>query len=262
MKNIRSFNDFVNEAYNIDEMASYAGRAWEGKLENLDNLFSWMYRKGILGSYDKERKDEIFREYYRFYNDGDTPKGIEKERGESTEDALERTLDDFMKEILANYAGKYDRRKFRFDQLLGELYSLQRNIKFEVPEGQDDMGRTENFSYDVNAFLYFYKKLGKVNPDFDKLVIGLEKAFKKFSDTANKQIKAKLKENPELDTWGGLSTNKIFAVKKQDMEKADIWTSANQKDYDTIVTTMNKLYDILSNVIEATNKAKATLGEK
>jgi hypothetical protein len=246
----------------INEMASYAGRAWEGKLENLDNLFSWMYRKGILSSYDKERKDEIFREYYRYYNDGDTPKGIEKERGESTEDALERTLDDFMKEILANYAGKYDRRKFRFDQLLGELYGLQSNIKFKVPEGQDDMGREENFSYDVNAFLYFYKKLGKVNPEFDKLVVGLEKSFKKFSDTANKQIEAKLKENPELDTWGGLSTNKIFAVKKQKMEEAGIFTPQNQKDYDTIVTTMDKLYVILTNVIEATNKAKATLGEK
>jgi hypothetical protein len=246
----------------INEMASYAGRAWEGKLENLDNLFSWMYRKGILSSYDKERKDEIFREYYRFYNDGDTPKGIEIERGESTEDALERTLDDFMKEILANYAGKYDRRKFRFDQLLSELYSLQRNIKFEVPEGQDDMGRVENFSYDVNAFLYFYKKLGKVNPEFDKLVVGLEKSFKKFSDTANKQIEAKLKENPDLGGWGGLSTNKIFGVKKKDMEKAEIWTSQNQKDYDNIVTTMNKLYDILGNVIEATNKAKAALEEK
>ena len=262
MKNIRSFDDFVNESYNIDEMASYAGRAWEGKLENLDNLFSWMYSKGILASYDKERKDEIFREYYRYYNDGDTPKGIEKERGESTEDALERTLDDFMKEILANYAGKYDRRKFRFDQLLGELYGLQSNIKFKVPEGQDDMGREENFSYDVHAFLYFYKKLGKVNPEFDKLVVGLEKSFKKFSDTANKQIEAKLKKDSDLGGWGGLSTNKIFGVKKKDMEKADIWTPKNQKEYDTIVTTMDKLYVILTNVIEATNKAKATLGEK
>ncbi len=246
----------------LNEMASYAGRAWEGKLENLDNLFSWMYKHGILSSYDKQRKDDIFRKYYRFYNDGDTPEGIERESGEKIEDALERTLDDFMKEILANYAGKYDRRKFRFDQLLSELYSLQRNIKFVAPEGQDDMGRGEKFSYDVHSFLYFYKKLGKVNPEFDKLVANLEKLFKKFSDTANKQIEAKLKENPDLGGWGGLSTSKIFGVKKQDMEKADIWTAANQKDYDAIVSNMNKLYDILGNVIEATNKAKAALGEK
>ena len=91
----------------------------------------------------------------------------------------------------------------------------------------------------------------------------LEKLFKKFSATADKQIEAKLKTNPELGDWNGyLSTNKIFGVKKQDMEKAEIWTAANQKDYDAIVSNMNRLHEIISDVIEATNKAKAALGEK
>jgi len=269
MKNLKTFEQFINENYNIDEMASFPGRAWSGNLENLDSLFSWMYDKGILNKTDKAKKDSIFRQYYRYYNDGDFPRGLAKAKGvvqydskEKIEKALEEYVEDFMKMILAKYAGKYDRRTFRFDSLLSNLYSLQQNIKFEIPEGGVDDGRVENFSYDVNAFLYFYKKIGSVTEEFDKLVVDLEKLFKKFSATADKQIEAKLKENPDLGGWGGLSTNKIFGVKKKDMEKAEIWTATNQKDYDAIVSNMNRLHEIISDVIEATNKAKAALGEK
>jgi len=257
-----------NMVHVMNEMASFAGRAWSGKIENLDNLFSWMYDKDILNKGEKAKKDSIFHQYYRYYNDGDFPRGLSKAKDISRYDseekigkALEEYIEDFMKEILGKYAGKYDRRKFHFDQLLSQLYTLQRNIKFKVPEGQDDNGRTESFSYDVHSFLYFYKKLGKVDPEFDKLVIDLERAFKSFSDTANKQIEAKLKKDPDLGGWGGLSTNKIFAVKKLDMEKAGIWTAKNQKDYDVIVSNMNRLHEIISDVIEATNKAKIALNE-
>jgi len=45
------------------------------------------------------------------------------------------------------------------------------------------------------------------------------------------------------------------------MEKAGIWTAKNQKDYDVIVSNMNRLHEIISDVIEATNKAKIALNE-
>lgn len=266
MKNLKSFEQFINENYNIDEMASFAGRAWSGKLENLDSLFSWMYDKGILNKTDKAKKDSIFRQYYRYYNDGDFPSGLVKAKDikrwdtkEDIEKGLEEYIEDFMKSILAKYAGKYDRRDFHFDKLLGQLYQLQRSLVND--DVNQDEWRKGDHDNDINSFMYFYKKLGKVDhPEFDKLVNDLEKAYNKFTTTADKQIEAKLKENPDLGGWGGLSTNKIVGVKKKDMQKAEIWTDANQKYFDTMDKITKRLYIILGDVIEATNKAKATIG--
>ena len=136
MQKVKKFRQFINEA-------SFSGRAWQGKLENLDNLFSWLYSQNILSRDEQDEKDELFRAYYRFYNDGDTPTNIEIESDESEEQALERSLDDFMKKVLSKYAGKYDRRKFHYDQLLSQLYTIKRNLV-----GNDN----EIFDNNINSF--------------------------------------------------------------------------------------------------------------
>ena len=48
-------------------------RAWNNKLKSIDDLMSWMYDKDILNKGEKSDKDRIFRQYYRYYNDGDFP---------------------------------------------------------------------------------------------------------------------------------------------------------------------------------------------
>jgi len=177
------------------------------------------------------------------------------------EKALEEYVEDFMKEILAKYAGKYDRRTFRFDKLLGQLYGLQNNLKNEVVN--QDEWRKGDHDYNVHSFMYFYKKLGKVDhPEFDSLVTKLENAYNAFDQNTDKKIEAKLKENPELGGWGGLSTSLILGVKVKKMMEAGIWDDKNQKEFEAIQKVGDRLYDILGDVIEATNKAKAAIGEK
>ena len=98
MKHIHTFESFLNEA-------SYSGRAWSGKLSNIDNLLSWMYDKGILNKSEQGEKDRKFREYYRWYNDGDRPSGLTGSDAD-IESYLERSIDDFIKKVLTKYAGK------------------------------------------------------------------------------------------------------------------------------------------------------------
>lgn len=265
-KNIRSFDQFINESYNLDEMASFAGRAWSGKLSNLDDLFSWMYDKGILNKTDKAMKDSIFRQYYRYYNDGDFPKGLIKSKDiqrwdspEKIEKGLEEYVEDFMKSILAKYAGKYDRRDFHFDKLLAGLYQLQSQLVNDTVN--QDEWRKGDHDNDISSFLYFYKRTGKVDhPEFDKLVADLEKAWKKWEAGANKGIEDYRKANPDIPSYEGPSTNKIVGVKVKDMKNAEIWTDANQKDYDAMDKIAKRLHEILGDVIEATNKAKIAIG--
>lgn len=248
MKHIHTFESFLNEA-------SFAGRAWSGKLKNIDDLLSWMYDKGVLTKTEQAEKDRVFREYYRYYNDGDIPRGLNGMSDAKVEEYLERKVEDFIKTVLSKYAGKYDRNAFHFDKLLSQYYTIQGNLK-----GSESMGRDKVFDYDINSFVYFYDKLGKVEPEFDKLVVDLKKQFQDFSKDADKAIDDYLKANPEKGGWNGPSTNKIFNAKIEDMKIAGILTPAIEKKAEAIRATCDKLYVILANVIEATIKAKTQLG--
>jgi hypothetical protein len=248
MKHIHTFESFLNEA-------SFAGRAWSGKIKNIDDLLSWMYDKGVLTKAEQATKDSKFREYYRWYNDGDTPRGLNGMSDAKIEEYLERSIEDFIKTVLSKYAGKYDRRSFQFDKLLSEYYTIQGNLK-----GSESMGRDKVFDYDINSFIYFYDKLGKVEPEFDKLVVDLKKQFEDFSKDADKAIEDYRKANPDIKSYEGPSTNKIFNAKIEDMKNADILTPAIEKKAEAIRKTCDTLYVILGNVIEATTKAKTELG--
>ena len=93
-------------------------RCWGNGLKRLDGLMSYMYDREILGKVDRYYKDTKFYRYYRYYNDGDFPrglKGIRKYASSDTEvaEALERDVTDFMKRVLKKYKGKINRKDFR-----------------------------------------------------------------------------------------------------------------------------------------------------
>ena len=96
-------------------MASHVMRAWNGKLKNIDTLLIWMYNKDILNKGEKAKKDSIFYRYYRYYNDGDKPRGMKWELKEKIEEYIEVGAEDFSRKMLKKYAGKYSRKQFRID---------------------------------------------------------------------------------------------------------------------------------------------------
>lgn len=91
---------------------------WQGKYKNLDKLMWHMYDQGILTATEKKEKDVRFRRYYRYFNDGDFPRGLKTANGNPVYDGtpkkqVEQALDDdlrrFIKRILTKKQGKYNR---------------------------------------------------------------------------------------------------------------------------------------------------------
>lgn len=91
---------------------NYVGRAWNGRLSTIDALMAWMYNKDIFSETEKKTKDILFRKYYRYYNDGDTPRGYAHASVMRTETYLEDELCMFIRTVLKKYQGKYSRRAF------------------------------------------------------------------------------------------------------------------------------------------------------
>ena len=252
MKNIKDFASFIyeNEVNETLHEASHAGRAWAGKIKNIDNLLSWMYDKDLLTRSEKKEKDRKFIEYYRYYNDGDFPAGL-KSRGirpsmkeEYIEKALEEYIEEFIKKILAKYAGKYDRKDFRIDTILSDLYTLKSVIE-------------RNDAYGV---LNYWSKKVKVNDsEFEKLLVDLEKIHSKVKNDINKVISSSdfyaNKKSYEIPR-----DNYTVVYQKERLEEDGLWNSDLQKEYDKMVEVMKKMSDIIENVIEAARMLKSEIG--
>lgn len=112
-------------------------RAWNGKLPNIDRYISWLSSKGFLTKSETQRKDVLYRQYYRWYNDGDLPSSL-RSKGFSKPDMpskyrtvdsmhysgeyqLELLVDEFTRKILNKYLTKYGRKAYRNDMKLGFL---------------------------------------------------------------------------------------------------------------------------------------------
>jgi hypothetical protein len=253
---VKLFEEFVNEA-------SFSGRAWSGKIKNLDNLFAWLYDKGIMNKGEQAKKDSIFRQYYRWYNDGDFPrglasKGISKYQGDDKiERALEDEVENFMKVILNKYTGKYDRREFHLDTLLNDLHTLE-NITAGYK--QEDGVRGEP---DPHGLLtYWGKKINTKDSEFEKMLTELQPLYddirKAADDAVAKEIKDGVyKDKPSYSVPG--KNNGISWVRQQ-MQNEKVWTPALEKKYDKMKKHMLKMHDILKTVIEGAEKVKAELG--
>ncbi len=88
-------------------------RAWNGKIQKIDELLMWMYDKDVLNKGEKAQKDSLFYKYYRYYNDGDVPRGMKFYSNQEIEKNLEDSLDAFIKKILSKYMQKISRKEFR-----------------------------------------------------------------------------------------------------------------------------------------------------
>ena len=116
-------------------MRDITRRAWNHGLENTNGLLSWMYDKEILNKGDRAKKDSIFRQYYRYYNDGDAPRGVLRKYGVSmyqktlVEQKLELYVNDYIASMLKKYAGKYDRKDFYLSRKITTLKELLHSVE-------------------------------------------------------------------------------------------------------------------------------------
>ena len=253
---VKLFEEFENGA-------SFAGRAWSGKIKNLDNLFSWFYSKGILNKGEQAKKDSLFRQYYRWYNDGDFPKGlsskgISKYQGdEKIERALEDEIENFMKQILNKYTGKYDRREFHLDTLLSDLKTLE-NIVAGIK--QEDGVRGEPDPYGL--LNYWGKNINTKDSDFERMLGELRPLYddaRKATDTAlDKEVKDGVYK--DMKSYEIPGPNNGLSYVRMRMQNDKIWTPDLEKKYQKMKDHMTKMHAILKNVVDGAQKAKDALG--
>jgi hypothetical protein len=253
---VKLFEEFVNEA-------SFSGRAWAGKLENLDKLFAWLYDKEILNKGEQAKKDSIFRQYYRWYNDGDFPKGlsskgISKYQGDDKiERALEDQIEEFMKQILNKYTGKYDRKEFHLDTLLADLYTLE-NITAGYKAEDGVRGEPDPYG----LLNYWGKKINTKDSEFEKMLGELRPLYDDIRKDVDKAVEKEVKDGiyKDMKSYEIPGPNNGLSWTRQRMEGDKIWTPALEKKYDKMKQHMLKMHAILKNVIEGAEKIKAQLG--
>ena len=151
----------------------FAGRAWYGKLKRIDELLSWLYDKNILNKTDKNKKDVIFNRYYRYYNDGDVPRGKKyppvptgiplnrnSKAAKKIEQILEEEVTEFIKATLKKYSKKYNRKDFRKDKAQQIYDSTQ------VESGSDNLhtywAKQYIMTYGVQEALADVQKLDEI----------------------------------------------------------------------------------------------------
>jgi len=241
-KRIPNLNGFVFESKFLYE--TKAGRG-ASKLQNIDNLFSWMYDHDVINKSEKNKKDSVFHQYYRYYNDGDFPKSLQSKglhkysKDEDIELALEEMLEEFIKTILAKYQGKYNRTEFRCDIALNNFETLKSIIN------------DKDFYSLLN---YWSKEVPIKDSEFAKYLELSRKQYDKLRDAVNDVIK----DYPDApDNWGGtLSTNRTINSTKEALEEIGLWDNKLEKLYQIISSTFEKMEAIVDNVIIATQKTK------
>lgn len=143
------FNNQNNELLESDSLSpedqkrlNNISRGWNGKLKRIDDLLSWMYDKGVLNKGEKAEKDRLFKQYYRWYNDGDVPlklkrMGFDKYNMRISgndnllggEAELEKMIDGFISKILTKYLPKINRKNFRIDTAISDLKMVHSTAK-------------------------------------------------------------------------------------------------------------------------------------
>lgn len=195
-------------------------RAWTGKLSRLDNLMSWMYDNDIMNTTDKTQKDRIFRAYYRYYNDGDKPKGYSFVQDHLIEEFLEQRVEEFIIKMITKYRGKYDRKQFWTDRKVRQYNTIK-----EVA--------TNNQIESVN---YFIKDSGikdqMINDHVDSMN-GIYDSLKQYTDAAC-----------ERHDWEESYNNPkglIIEAKRRNMKKAGIWTVGMESKFRDLAGECHKI---------------------
>lgn len=246
MKRIKLFEQFIAEK-------SHRGRAWSGKIKNIDNLMSWMYDKNILTKDEKNEKDEKFREYYRWYNDGDYPEGQEGNSDREVEQYLENSVEEFIKAVLSKYSGKYNRKDFHIDTILDDLKRLQNIVGgYEMNDG------TKGEPDPYGLLNYWSTQINVNNSEFEKLLSELRPVYNDAKKAANDIIAKETKSGVFKDkkTFEIPGENKTLSYQREKLQELGIWPADAEKKYMKMKDMMIKMSDIISTVIEATVKLK------
>ena len=215
--------------------ASTASRAWSGKIKHIDSLLSWMYEKNILTKTEKAEKDRIFRQYYRYYNDGDLPDAMRKQghslnrtrnMTDTGEADLEKYLEAFIKKILSKYMPKIDRTAFRLEKSIKELSSLKGMI--ETGDSID------------HVLSYWAKDVKITNEDESS-------KFASLVDQAQQMLNI-LKE---------ATGNKNLIISRDEMKKSGEWTKDMERYYIELTSLMGKIGNFVGNLLIGFKRALA-----
>ena len=193
MTNVQSITDTVK-----------VGRAWNNRLNNINELLSWMYEENILNKTLKAKKDRIFRTYYRYYNDGDIPKGYKGVDKVWTEKYLENIVNELIAEILRKTHGKYDRKDFRNSRKLQQLNTLDRQAR----------------DFDCHSlFTYFSKKIKvKGQTAYEYFGMNLEHAMYNVLDKKINVIINRLDQS-DVEYFNRIESNFVICYRIEQLEK-------------------------------------------
>lgn len=148
-------------------------RFWDNKLSNIDGWECFMYDS--MTNTDKSNKDRVNHRYYRYYNDGDFPRGlrtasgmtINKYMGESIiEEALEKTAENNARYLIKKYMNAENRKAFyNYEYFQNKTYLI----------GDIQIGSNFDYWYAKNRIL---AKIAE-----DKWVIKSAGVYKKLCET-------------------------------------------------------------------------------
>lgn len=222
---------------------SKPGRAWNGRLEKIDELLKWMYSTDVLNKGEKAKKDVLFNQYYRYYNDGDMPKGLKTPEGARVSKwhgddiaaaALEYKLEEFIKKVLTKYLGSVDRGLFSIDSQLSKIDTVISVVDRE----------------DIHSLVKYWVKDVKDSEIID-VVKELESKYDildiESKEAANKHPWEKSYDNPAGHTMKSRS---------EDMKKAKIWTPSMDAKWKEIQRGMFDISEMLNNVKQSLEKMK------
>lgn len=200
-----TFKAFLAEAQQTLVERSRNGRAWEGKLEKINDLIDWMINKEIIDQHDREKWYNIVRQYYRYYNDGDRPEDMEGYSNSDIETYLEQRLEDQIKYILSKYQGKYSRADFNIDNAISKTKQVLYTADFE------------DQYYSSKSVLYFAEKnLNTADERVKELLANLKKASQAFRD----EVAVVLGKYPNLVEGAVIATLKQDGKMNDKLEQA------------------------------------------
>lgn len=226
-------------------------RARSGGIENIDKLLSWMYAKGILTKSEQNQKDSLFRQYYRYYNDGDHPRGLSKngiskwDSKEKIETALEEKIDTWIKGILSKYSKKVNRTEFRYDQFISELSTIKSVIS----------------DYDAHGLINYWGKKANINDTrFGELLNKLSTQYQSLKSEIDNLI-PNVKYPEGTNSHNKVSSNYTVSYIRSTLKGIKQWPKNIETSYQEMVHTMDDMSVIVESIILATKRLKSQFEE-
>ena len=238
-----SFKQYVGELASGELNEVKVKRAWSNKLSQIDSLLSWMYEKDILNKGEKAKKDSLFRKYYRFYNDGDNPRGKNYNGKSQYElpEILETELEDFIKKILSKYMSKIDRKGFRIDKQLGDLKTV-----LSVIQRNDVRGLTKYWKKDIKDQSVL-EMIDTLESDFDNFT----KILDDFVDSID------FEKDYGLKSYEAPRKGHTASYIMQQLESLGITIPSEiTNSWSEIKSSMSEIGELVSNILESLHKLK------